>query len=92
MVELRVQPVDPRDERWEIWNPAYRVHFWRARDGGWARREIDVSGGDVMSVLRWAEAHASEEETYTVFATVESEAGLGLLRLVGDDPTRREGV
>src|SRR5689334_9841166 len=27
MSKLNARPVDPRDQRWEVWTPRYRVHF-----------------------------------------------------------------
>jgi hypothetical protein len=91
MAEFRVEPVDPRDQRWEVWNPPYRVRFWRSSGSSSASREIEVSGGDVELVLDWAEGEAAGEESFAVFVAVERTDGLGLIRLRGDDPTRRGG-
>ena len=86
---LNVRPVDPRDQRWEVWEPAYRVHFWRrGQGGGYASREFEVSGGDVRDVLLWADRNASEDETYTLYAAASTAGGLRTIRLAGDDPTR----
>lgn len=86
---LKVRPVDPRDQRWEAWQPAYRVYFWRRwQGGGYASREFELSGGDVGDVLLWADRNATEDETYTLYATASTADGLGLIRLAGDDPTR----
>ncbi|SRR5713226_4803827 len=89
MPELRVESVDPRDQGWELWEPTYRVYFWRRFDGGgWASRELQISGGDVVSTLASASEHSSEAETYQVFCVVPAADGIGLVRLTGDDPTR----
>jgi hypothetical protein len=88
VTELRVRPVDPRDTRWELWKPLYRVYFRRPRGTGWMSREFEVSGGDVVAALAWAAEHAENQETYTVHCVVEGADGPGLVRLAGDDPTR----
>jgi hypothetical protein len=90
VTELQAQPGDPRDERWNLWDPAYRVYFWRRpyEFGGWASREFEVLGEDVVSVMRWADDNATGEETYTLYAVVEKSEGLGLVHLLGEDPTR----
>jgi hypothetical protein len=88
VTELRARPVDPRDTRWEVWNPAFRVYFWRSLGGGWMSREFEISGGDVVEVLAWAADHAEDDETYTVHCVVDGADGTGLVRLAGTDPTR----
>ena len=80
--------MDPRDERWEVWQPAYRVCFWRSLQGGYRSREFELSGGDVLEVLSWADRNAEDGETFTLHVTASSPEGLGLIRLAGDDPTR----
>jgi hypothetical protein len=68
----------------------YRVHFWRpVSHTGWRSREFEISGGDIVAVLDWADRHADDGETFTVFAVVdEADRGLGLVHLTGGDPTR----
>jgi hypothetical protein len=91
MADLEARPVDPRDTRWEIWNPAYRVYFWpELGSGGWGAREFHVSGGDVNEVAEWANLDANDDETYTLFAVVDRGDDAGLVRLAGHDPTRNE--
>lgn len=91
MADLEARPIDPRDTRWEIWNPAYRVYFWQELGGGaWGSREFLVSGGDVNEVAEWANLHANDNETYTLFAVVDHGDDAGLVRLAGHDPTRNE--
>lgn len=85
---LKVRPVDPRDQRWEIWQPEYRVYFWRAERGSYVSREFELSGGDVLQVLSWADGNAAEGETYVLHVAVGTADGLGLIRLAGVDPTR----
>jgi hypothetical protein len=84
----RARPVDPRDTSWEVWNPRYRVYFWRSLGQSWASREFELSDADVVAVLAWAAEHAEDDETYTMHCVVEDSEGAGLVRLAGTDPTR----
>jgi hypothetical protein len=86
--ELDARPVDPRDTGWEVWDPRYRVYFWRPYGGGWASRSFEVSGADAYAVLDWATRHADDDETYTLFAVADHDDERGLVRLAGSDPTR----
>jgi hypothetical protein len=88
VTELRVRPVDPRDTSWELWDPRFRVYFWRPLDQGWMSREFDLSGGDVVAALAWAAEHTESQESYTVHCVASTSDGTGLVRLTGDDPTR----
>ena len=51
MTEIQVWPVDPRDQRWEVWSPRFRVSFWRLTVDGWASREFELAATDVVAVL-----------------------------------------
>jgi hypothetical protein len=88
VTELRVRPVDPRNTSWEVWNPRFRIYFWRSLGESWMSREFELSGGDVVATLAWAAEHAADQETYSVHCVVEGVEGTGLVRLTGDDPTR----
>jgi hypothetical protein len=89
MSNLTSRPIDPRDTGWDVWNPAYRVYFWRrVSSTGWASREFELSGGDIVAVLGWATRHTNDGETFALFAVVEGSGRPGLVRLAGDDPTR----
>jgi hypothetical protein len=93
MSKLISRPIDPRDQRWEIWRPTYRVYFWRlVSPTGWGSREFEVSGGDIVAILNWAERHADRGETFTVFVVVGEGERLGLVRLAGGDPTRASDI
>ena len=93
MVDLDAHPVDPRDHRWEVWDPAFRVYFWRLIGGGaWESREVQVSASDVTEAVEWADLNASDGETYKLFAVVDRGNDAGLVRLAGRDPTRNEGT
>ncbi len=86
--DLVAQLVDPRDSRWEVWTPAYRVYFWRRIGDAFSSREFQISDADITMVLEWANLQANDDETYTVFAVVYRGNDLGLVHLTGDDPTR----
>jgi hypothetical protein len=87
--QFETRPVDPRDAAWELSHPAYRVLFWRQLgDGAWASREFEVTTTDVRAVLRWADGERVGDEDYQVFAVVLRDSVVGMVRLVGDDPTR----
>jgi hypothetical protein len=92
IVPLDVRPVDPRDEQGEVWNPAYRVYFWRSPGAsfGYQSREFELTGGDAPAVFAWAAANAANDETYTVYARVDTPRDVTLVRLAGDDPTRAQ--
>jgi hypothetical protein len=84
---LDARPVDPRDIRWEVSSPTYRVYFWRRVGGGYRSEEFQLSGAsDVRDVLSWAEERA-EGSTFTVYALLEIRGELGLVQLAGVDPT-----
>ena len=63
-MEVHVAPIDPRDQSWEVPQPAYRVYFHNARGASY---EYEVSGADVRSVLEWAEAEKGDR-TYVLYA------------------------
>jgi len=91
MADLDAHPVDPRDNRWEVWEPGYRIYFWRQIGGGaWGSREFQVSATDVAEAIEWADLNANDGETYTLFAVVDRDNDAGLVRLAGHDPTRNE--
>ena len=48
---------------------------------------FEVEGVDVAAVLSWAEATASPDRTYTLYALVHCDDAAGLVRLAGTDPT-----
>ena len=89
MSTLISRPADPRDQRWEVWDPTYRVCFsTRVSPVGWKSREFEVSDGDIVEVLDWAEWDADDGEIFTVFAIVGDGDRFGVVRLAGEDPTR----
>ena len=87
---MHVQPVDPRDTRWEVDRPVYRVYFWWQRDGrpdaGWASEEWQVDGADVQEVLAWADMDEMHR-AFTLYVRYTCDGMPGLIRLHGSDPT-----
>jgi hypothetical protein len=88
MPNLDARPVDPRDARWEMWNPGYRVCFWRREGDAYASREFDIASAEVDDVLAWIDDNRLHEETFVLIAVVDRGDGVGIIRLVGVDPTR----
>jgi hypothetical protein len=90
---MQAQPVDPRDERWGVSKPAYRVYFWERltpdpANNAWRSDEWRLGGADVDEVLNWAQARAAGRQFVVyVEATCAQPDGLGLVRLLGADPT-----
>ncbi|MGY2081175.1 hypothetical protein [Modestobacter sp. SYSU DS0657] len=86
---MDVRGVDPRDVRWEIDQPRYRVHFWwgapgdEGRPPGSAADEYEISGADIPAVLDWAAFRCSElgADRFEVFAVVDHAGDRGLVRL-----------
>jgi hypothetical protein len=96
---LRVRPVDPRGTTWEADAPSYRVYFWWRPPGAppsgqgamaYVSEEFEVDGADVAAVLAWAEATASPDRTYTLYALVDCDGVPGLSGW--QVPTRRHRV
>jgi len=83
-VTVTATQVDPRDETWEEWDPAYRVYFW---DSASACDEWELVGCEVEEALRWANASA-HGRPFTLHAVVKQPGDVGLIRLFGSDPTR----
>jgi hypothetical protein len=86
MSELSVRPIDPRDQRWEVSVPTFRVNFWRRSGETWSSREFELTGGDVDLVSEWARERTNSGEAFVLYCCVESADGLGLVRLLGHEP------
>ncbi len=79
-----ITAVDPRDSTWELDHPRYRVYFWTTAGDA---DEYEVTGAhDVHEVVAWAQAQRGSR-VFTLYACV-PQAGLGLIRLAGHDPTQ----
>jgi hypothetical protein len=82
---VNVTGIDPRDERWGVDTPAYRVYFHDARG---TSDEYELTGADVTEVLAWAETER-RGRTYVAYVCTTGRDGLGLIRLAGADPNDR---
>jgi hypothetical protein len=94
-------PVDPRDIRWEVDLPIYRVYFWHrpaAEPGvgqelmGWSSDEWRLTNAaDVHEVLVWANGPAGRGRVFELYVEASHSDGLALLRLAGStsDAQRR---
>ena len=80
--------MDPRDTRWEVDSPAYRVYLWRPRGNGWESQEFELRNAlDAREALDWANREAGSDRIFTLYALVEQGGERGLVRLAGVDPT-----
>ena len=83
---MQARLVDPRDARWEVDAPAYRVYFWEPASGssgpGWASEEWEISDTDVREILDWA-SRDTKHRKYTLYACCACNGELGLIRLLG---------
>lgn len=98
---VRTAPVDPRDTRWDVDSPIYRVYFWHrppAEPGtdhermGWHCEERRVTEAtDVLEVLAWANGPDGRGRLFELFVEATHSDGLALLRLAGttSDAARR---
>jgi len=79
---LNAQGVDPRDTRWEVDRPSYRVYFWEpGLSDEWQLTDAD----DVREVMAWAEANANGRQ-FVVYVAAEDRDQPGLIRLFGVEP------
>jgi hypothetical protein len=79
-----VTAIDPRDIRWEVPAPHFRVTFWA---GATHAYEHDLADTDVLEALAWAEDNANGR-TFTIGAVVPDQGdGPGLVHLAGTDPS-----
>jgi hypothetical protein len=93
-----VDGVDPRDIEWEVDQPAYRVYFWHqpAAPPGVARELVMFHSDeyrlsdvvDVGEVLAWARDRGRADQTFTLYVEHRDGDRLGLIQLMGTDPTR----
>jgi len=83
-VGIAARQIDPRDQTWEEWDPAYRAYFW---DSPNACDEWELVGCDVEEALHWA-SDSARGRLFTLHAVVKQLGEVGLIRLMGSDPTR----
>lgn len=82
---MEVRVVDPRDVRWEVDQPRYRVYFWSGEmELACDEYELAGSGVDAAAVLAWAAGRGQElgADRHEVFVVVDTAVeGRGLVRL-----------
>jgi len=89
---MPAQPVDPRDQRWEVPRPACRVYFWERQtperaDTGWTSDEWQLEDADIDEVLEWVQAKAASRRFVVYVEVTQGQPDdLGLVRLLGTDP------
>jgi hypothetical protein len=88
---MQITGVDPRDVRYELDEPDYRVYFFEL-DG--SSDEYHLAGAsDVAEVLDWAKANVGDR-TYVVYVFADfgpDGAKPSLIRLLGRDPNEAPG-
>jgi hypothetical protein len=83
---MQVTGIDPRDVRYELDEPHYRVHF--IEPVGSSDEYHRAGARDVAEVLDWAKANAGDR-TYVVYVFADLGPGgeePSLIRLLGRDP------
>jgi hypothetical protein len=86
---MNIRKVDPRDSTFEVDQPRYRIDFWRlqgGRSGAWESESYELEDTDVAEAIAWADAH-SKGRVFVLYAAFSSQEGLGIVRLLGSDPT-----
>ena len=73
---MDVIEVDERDSGWEDDGPRFRVHLWTTP--GHACWTYDITGADVLEVVRWAQVQAGDDRLYGIALVVDA------LRTTGD--------
>lgn len=56
--------MDERDSSWEADDPRFRVYVFS--DEGSATSCYDITGGEVLDAVRWAQERCGEDERYAV--------------------------
>jgi hypothetical protein len=87
---MKVDPVDERDSGWEDSAPRFRVYLFSGDGPGHATWTYDITAGDVLEAIRWAQHEAGDDRMYAIaLVRDERRAGgkiaRGLVWLVGMD-------
>lgn len=95
MADVRIVPVDERDNSWEVHEPRFRVYLHRSAQSTThgSTDTYDITGADVLQVIDWAQKQAGDSLTYAVALVWDDKAaeelnpghGRGLIWLVGMD-------
>lgn len=91
---MHIQPVDPRDSRWQDDNPIFRVTFWTVHDDArgqpaYASAEYQITGEgvDVREVLSWAREMGNGSSATVIYVLVrDADDQPGLVRISGHEP------
>lgn len=78
MIGLVARRVDPRDQSWEIANPAYRVYF--AEGKGVADEWRIENAKSVQEAIQWA-LETRGERKYTLYVEVGFGLEIGLIEI-----------
>ena len=86
----RVEPVDERASGWEDPSPRFRIYLFSGEEPGHATWTYDITGGDVLDAIRWAQTEAGSDRMYSVALVrdevrANGETARGLVWLVGMD-------
>ena len=86
---VKTAPVDPRDTRWEVDSPIYRVYYWHRPAAApgfdqelmmWHCEEWRLTeAADVHEVLTWANGPHARGRLFELFAEAPHSDGLALL-------------
>jgi hypothetical protein len=93
---MKVTPVDERGSGWEDSAPRFRVYLFSGPGPGHTTSTFDVTEGDVLDAIRWAQLEAGNDRTFSVaLVRDERQAGgnmvRGLVWLVGMDANDSAG-
>lgn len=61
---MQVTEVDERDSCWEVEEPRFRVYVFEGQSN--ATSCYDISGAEVLEVVRWAQDRCGDDERYAV--------------------------
>ena len=95
---MRIEQVDERDSGWESHDARFRVYvfdeFSRSTEADGSSTQYystatwDITGGDVLAVIEWAQERAGDRGLYSVAVVAdgfEAHPDRGLIWLVGMD-------
>ncbi|NEW42426.1 hypothetical protein GV794_25955 [Nocardia cyriacigeorgica] len=80
---MKVEVVDPRDGRWEVDDPTFRVYLWDT--DARCSYEYEITGAEVETVIEWVGKTITPGWRYTIYVVidVDERGGVGLVRIGG---------
>lgn len=79
---MQAKLIDERDNRWESGTATFRVYI--SADA--TTETFDLTDGNVLDAIAWAQRTAGPDRTYAVALVVDdSQHGRGLVWLIGTD-------